>query len=280
MLTTVLSSMPTFAMTCFELPVSLCKQIQSALIRFWWDSSDTKKSICWVSWDKITMPKSMGGLGFRDIQQFNKALLGKLAWRILTKPNCLLARTLLGKYCHSRNFLNTPCSPAASHGWRGIIEGRDVLIQHLGKVIGNGNSTKLWHEPWISTSEPKAVNGPLTIDEGDRVVADVLTRETGAWNKKALAERFPHLVEDILLLKPSITGAEDSYAWLKNASGDYTAKSGYNSLHKNDPTNISINATPATFNWYKSIWNVKALPKIQIFLWKILHNALPSRENL
>lgn len=105
MLKSVLSATPTFAMTCFLLPISLCKRIQSVLTRFWWDPSDTRKGICWVSWEKLTQPKNMGGLGFRDIQQFNKALLGKISWRILTKPNCLLARIHIGKYCHSTSFV-------------------------------------------------------------------------------------------------------------------------------------------------------------------------------
>uniref|UniRef100_A0A0D3CT93 Reverse transcriptase zinc-binding domain-containing protein n=1 Tax=Brassica oleracea var. oleracea TaxID=109376 RepID=A0A0D3CT93_BRAOL len=43
---------------------------------------------------------------------------------------------------------------SASHDWRGIIEGRKIILQHLGKVIGNGNSTKLWHAPWLSASTP------------------------------------------------------------------------------------------------------------------------------
>lgn len=37
MLKVVLSAIPTYTMSCFELPVSLCKRIQSALTRFWWD---------------------------------------------------------------------------------------------------------------------------------------------------------------------------------------------------------------------------------------------------
>ena len=116
MLKSVLTATPTFAMSCFLLPVGLCNQIQSALIRFWWDPSETKKGICWVSWDKLTESKHGGGLGIKDIQQFNKALLGKLAWRILTNPNCLLARTLLGKYCHASAFLKVSCSSSPFHG--------------------------------------------------------------------------------------------------------------------------------------------------------------------
>jgi hypothetical protein len=39
MLKAVLVAMPTYTMSCFKLPGSLCKRIQSALTRFWWDSS-------------------------------------------------------------------------------------------------------------------------------------------------------------------------------------------------------------------------------------------------
>lgn len=43
MLQSVLSAIPTFAMICFDLPVSLCKRIQSVLTRFLWDSKDGEK---------------------------------------------------------------------------------------------------------------------------------------------------------------------------------------------------------------------------------------------
>lgn len=43
MLKCVLTLIPSYAMTCFELHVSLCVRIQSTLTRFWWDSSPDKK---------------------------------------------------------------------------------------------------------------------------------------------------------------------------------------------------------------------------------------------
>lgn len=46
-----------------------------------------------------------GGLGFKDLISFNKALLAKQSWRILTNPKSLLAKVLKGKYYPHDSFL-------------------------------------------------------------------------------------------------------------------------------------------------------------------------------
>ncbi|CAA7029244.1 unnamed protein product [Microthlaspi erraticum] len=151
MLKSVLSSMPTYSMSCFKLHVSLCKRIQSVLTRFWWDANPEKKKMCWVSWDKLTRGKREGGLGIRDIQDFNDALLGKQSWRILSKPESLLAKILKGKYFPKSDFLDEHVTEAGSHGCKGIMIGRELVKEKLGSVIGNGESTRVWEDPWLST---------------------------------------------------------------------------------------------------------------------------------
>ena len=127
MLKTVLSAMPTHSMSCFKLPVSLCKRIQSILTRFFWDSNQEQRKMSWISWSKMTMAKRDGGLGFRDIQCFNEALLGKLSWRIMNNLEGLLARILKGKYCKYSSMLEVQASTTCSHGWRSVIIGRDMI---------------------------------------------------------------------------------------------------------------------------------------------------------
>lgn len=84
-----------------------------------------------ISWDTIMKSKRDGGLGFRDIQSFNDALLTKVSWRILTSPSCLLARVLSGKYFHDQDFLNVKDPAACSHWrWTECVSMAGTLVIH------------------------------------------------------------------------------------------------------------------------------------------------------
>ena len=51
-----------------------------------------------MAWDDMSKPKFMGGLGFRNIELFNLALLACQAWRLLQDPDTLSARILTAVY--------------------------------------------------------------------------------------------------------------------------------------------------------------------------------------
>lgn len=290
MLQAVLSATPSYAMSAFELPVGLCKQIQSAFTRFWWDAADGKQKISWISWDTLTKPKKLGGLGFRDIRIFNQALLAKIAWRLITNPTCLLARVLLGKYCQNSSFLKT-ANATSSHGWKGILWGRDLLLNHLGKVIGNGEDTKVWQDAWILNAPTPRPIGPAQSKDQDLMVADLLSRETKEWNTSQIEGLLPELAQYIRLITPSLRGAEDSYTWTANSSGIYSVKSGYHSMKalaiQSTEVLLNINApTPSqltsneSFDWIKDIWSTRLALKLKFFLWKAANEGLATGENL
>ncbi|KAL0795714.1 hypothetical protein Bca101_067091 [Brassica carinata] len=117
--------------------------------------------------------KAGGGPGFRDIHLFNQAFLAKQAWRILTRPYCLLARILLGKYCLKQSFLEIQLPAVCSHGWRSILHGRDLLIGNVGKAIGNGEDTKVWKDAWISLEDNVKNYGPIPEEGLDLRVSDL-----------------------------------------------------------------------------------------------------------
>ena len=59
----------------------------------------------------MSMKRNEGGLGFKDLEAFNKALLGKQIWRILTKPNLLISKVLRAKYFPNDSILKCRMPP-------------------------------------------------------------------------------------------------------------------------------------------------------------------------
>lgn len=166
-----------------------------------------------------------------------------------------------------------------SHGWRGILIRRDLLLQNIGWVIGDGQSVNIWNDPWLSLNRQERPMGPPPHPElsATLFVLDLMIEGSNMWDRERIQRLLPAYEEKILCLQPSITGAPDRLVWIGTKSGEYSVKSGYYVALGEDNT---IPQAEANFNWRKHVWNRDCAPKIKHFVWKVLKRALPVGECL
>ncbi|XP_042948615.1 uncharacterized protein LOC122281305 [Carya illinoinensis] len=98
LLKAVIQSIPTYVMSVFSLPKKLCKELAALMSKFWWGQRENENKIKWMSWAKMGVSKNDGGLGFRELESFNQALLAKQLWIALKDPDSLAATVLKNKY--------------------------------------------------------------------------------------------------------------------------------------------------------------------------------------
>jgi hypothetical protein len=73
----VVQAIPTYSMSVFQLPKTLCNSLNSFVSLFWWGKNYESKRVPWMSWKRMGISKFQGEMGFRDLEVFNKALLAK-----------------------------------------------------------------------------------------------------------------------------------------------------------------------------------------------------------
>jgi hypothetical protein len=226
----VAQAVPTFSMSCFKLPKGLCEHINSMLRKFWWGCKEGQRRTSWVAWEQMTQPKSVGGLGFRDIELFNLALLARQGWRILQVPESLSARVLKAVYFPSGDFLSAELGSHPSQIWRSILEGRQALAVGLIRRIGDGRTTMAWEQNWLPRDSRLR---PVTVMAADapRRVSEFINHHTADWNVEKLNQFFlPMDTEVIRTIPLSHRVQNDFWAWHFERSGVFSVRSCYRAI--------------------------------------------------
>ncbi|KAG2323607.1 hypothetical protein Bca52824_016820 [Brassica carinata] len=124
--------------------------------------------------------------------------------------------------------------------------------------------------PWIKN---------VTFDVNLKV-SDLIDSTTRRWNLQALQDNF--VPGDVKLIKDTqpMVSRKDSFTWKLNRSGLMSVHSAYclareEKIKEHHQEALDV---PSVNPVKEKLWKIQTVPKIRVFLWKVLSEAIPVAE--
>ncbi|KAL0004508.1 hypothetical protein SO802_012069 [Lithocarpus litseifolius] len=173
-------------------------------------------------------PKCNGGLGFKNLKLFNKALLAKQGWHLQMGGESLVYRVLKAKYFPMRDFIHTSIGHNPSYTWRSLISAQNLVIEGMQWRVGNGANIKIWQDKWLPGVSSHKVLSPRLFLSADMNVADLIDSGIARWKTEVIDNLFlPYEAELIKSIPLSVTLPADRMVWAETSNGNFTVWSAY-----------------------------------------------------
>ena len=137
LINSVLASIPSYFMTCFRWPKESIHKLEGLLRSFLWQGTNTAKGgQCLVAWHFVTITRSAGGLGVRDLSAHNQALLTKFTAWVLQHSNVPCYQWFAQQYCH--NTLPRRNCVRDTAIWNGFKQSITMILASSKCSLGSG----------------------------------------------------------------------------------------------------------------------------------------------
>lgn len=134
--------------------------------------------------------------------------------------------------------------------------------------FSNSSQPPLW---WPMQSRSTTPDNLSTVH--DLLLHTNMSYRPWKWNVTLINQLYTSdHAKEILATPISFRFPEDKVVWSGNSSGTYTAKDGFRLSHNHHILTSE--------SFWKFLWSLSIPPKFQLFLWKLLHEALPSGDIL
>ena len=282
----VLYSLPVFFLSVY--PTGIISSIEFIFKIFFWGGGEDNRKIAWIKWDSICVPKEEGGLGDRRVGAFNLALLGKWCWRMLVDKEGLWYRVLKSRYGEVGRRLKEG-GRCGSSWWRTLYHIRSGVGEGVGRwfeentrrVVGDAHNTLFWFDNWVverplSLKFPRLfhlpVNKDCSVEEMTNLGWEVGGR-AWVWRRRLLAWEEDSVKDCTLLLHNVVLqdNVSDTWRWLVDLVHGHSVRETYRFLTSGEQVDRTL---------VDDVWHRYIQTKVSLFVWSLLRNRLPTKDNL
>ncbi|KAL4583477.1 hypothetical protein LXL04_008050 [Taraxacum kok-saghyz] len=215
------------------------------------------RKLAWVSWDQVMARKDNGGLEIGSLVSFNMALILKWKWRFFNSQHLLCVRLIKALYGPNGGFFQR-CKPAVGTSPWSRINAVEVKMQAVGVVPQNSLRRRV-----------AALESDRQCLVSDRKVEGVWR---WSWTRQVVGGRsFDELSRLLVLLGDfSCVDEPDKWVWDISSDGSFSVAE----------TRKWIDDLVLPQGLVKTRW-CKFIPgKMNIFVWRLLLDRLPTRASL
>jgi hypothetical protein len=268
LITSVLFSLQVFWARVFILPKKVIRMLEQKFNRFLWCGNDSKAKAK-VSWDRLCVPKTEGGLGIKRLEVWNRAAMLSHIWSIFAQSGSLWVAWIETNWLKGRSLWHIPIPKSCSWSWKKLLKLRDVAKNFLSFKVGNGQDISLWFGDWHPVGRLIDSYGfRMVYDSGiglDARVSSVLQNGNWVWPPA----RSDHLVDIQSRLSGIDLGDVDMPVW-KSKSGVYSCAETWNLVRVHYPK----------VSWWHVVWFPQAIPRHAFLLWLVFSKAITTKEKM
>ncbi|XP_074315067.1 uncharacterized protein LOC141651247 [Silene latifolia] len=263
LISSVLLNLSNFFLSVFKIPISVANKINSLLSHFLWAGCRSGKTIHWCGKNFLSFPKREGGLGIRNIECLNQALLAKHVWRLVSMQESLFCGVFREKLFGINGFSD------------------DAWIKNSGSMPWE---LSVWGSKWVNGTilDPKDdFLDPEFSYLKDLKVKDLRVNEEG-WKEDIVNFLFKDEYAERILAIPSCRSRRrDEVHWIHTSCGSYTVKSGYEILfsrfmEQKGSSKDRMRISDFGRKFCKSrLWQLPGPQMWKVLVWKILTGSLP-----
>jgi hypothetical protein len=247
--------------------LNICNRAQRHCL--WAKEEDSSSVNALAAWSLVCRPKKNGGLGVRNLELQNKALLMKQIHKFYSKaatPWVSLVWSLYG------DGVPHAMTKRGSFWWKDIFSFVNEYRSITRSQVQGGSSTLFWKDFWaegdlLCNQYPRLFSYALDEDISVAKMARLDQLNSG-FALPLSVEAFQEWQEVTRLIAdtPISDHLPDQriFCW----DSKYTPSKFYNFLFACLPSDIALN----------EIWNSKALPKLKVFVWLLFLDRPNTRD--
>ena len=227
-----------------------------------------------MAWYDVSVPKSEGGLGIRNLEVWSDACALKLIWMLFFRTGSIWVAWMRSKYLSHAPFWSLN-EKNYGYSWmfRRLLKLRSKALHFLKIHVGNGDSTFFWWDPWtpfgmlytfFGHDGPSRLGVPLFA-----TVADV--RNGAGWSlTSARSDKQLQLLAFVSTL--ALNDASDVPHWYVNGrlQKAFVSKSVWNVIRPHKPL----------VSWSTLVWHKAAIPRHATTAWLFVLNRNPTLDRL